>query len=256
MNSCFFLATLFLATGSPERAVWLCFGFYLLNVLVPIIPAVVIYHLFPEGKTKGAPLPQQVKGASNARTEPNDMGGSNEDDVGSSRNTIEGKLGGWSIKAVGAWGAYVTTFVLGYWAIYTTAVPLIKAVGGASVWTVESEFKLVDQAGREIQATVDKLRVEPPMVSPWGKRATIRLFSETLDPPDQIRMELEGYDKAYVDLRDAVARDGKIKLPPVTLTLLPAITTGTPPPTLPQGQGPAPLPVTQSQNAAALPITQ
>ena len=40
-----------LATASQEKAVWLCFGFYLLNVLVPIIPATVIYHLFPEGKT-------------------------------------------------------------------------------------------------------------------------------------------------------------------------------------------------------------
>jgi heme exporter protein D len=31
----------FLATSSPERAVWLSFGFYLLNLLVLIIPAVI-----------------------------------------------------------------------------------------------------------------------------------------------------------------------------------------------------------------------
>src|SRR5437016_1621982 len=111
-----------LAAASPqERDVWLSFGFYLLNLLVPIIPAVVIYWLFPEGKT-------------------------NPDG-----SAVEGGIGGWKIKAAGAFGAYVTAFLLGFWAIKSLAVPLIKAVGGASLWTIDSDFAFVDERGKEIK---------------------------------------------------------------------------------------------------------
>jgi hypothetical protein len=110
----------FLATSSPERAVWLSFGFYVLNLLVPIIPAVIIYRLFPGGRTAG--------------------------------NSVEGSVAGWKIKAVGAWGAYVTAFLLGLWTIKSTTVPLIKRVGGASVWTIDSDFRFTDDKGNEIQA--------------------------------------------------------------------------------------------------------
>src|SRR5438552_11128954 len=147
-----------LATSSQEEAVLLSFGFYLLNLLVPIIPAAIIYRLFPEAKTD---------------------------------NTVQGSIAGWKIKAIGAWGAYVTAFLLGFWAINSTAVPLIKAVGGASVWTIDSDFQLKDENGKEIEATVDKLEVEPPMVKPWGKHATIKVFSETLEPPDVISIKMD-----------------------------------------------------------------
>jgi hypothetical protein len=213
-----------LATSSPERAVWLSFGFYLLNVLVPIIPAVIIYWLFPEGKTKAGaghrrkPAPRE----------------------GESDSSVEGTIGGWKIKAIGAWGAYVTAFLLGFWAINTTAIPLIKAVGGASVWTIESDFKFTDQNDKEISDTLDKLQVEPPRIKPWGKHATITMFSETLDPPDQIQIKLEGYDYQIVDLTK-YAKNGKIKLPTITLKRLPDIASGPAPTPLPPGTGPTPL---------------
>ena len=201
-----------LATSSPERAVWLSFGFYLLNVLVPIIPAVIIYWLFPEGKAKSA------------------------------QSSAEGSIGGWKIKAVGAWGAYVTAFLLGFWAINTTAIPLIKAVGGASVWTIDSEFKLTDENGKEIVATVDKLEVEPPMVKPWGKKAKIKLFSDTLDPPDDFNIKLEGYRPETVNLRNVSHENGKIHLSEITLRRLPPPSESVPAPTpFPAGPGPAPM---------------
>jgi len=201
-----------LATSLPERAVWLSFAFYLLNLLVPIIPAAIIYRLFPEGKTNGA------------------AGGS-----------VEGSVGGWKIKAVGAWGAYVTAFLLGFWAIQSTALPLIRAVGGASVWTIDSDFQLTDENGKEIDATVDKLVVEPPMVKPWGKTAKITVFSETLDPPESLNMKLEGYDYKTIDLTGIHAQNGKIKLPPITLKRLPPIASVPAPTPLPAGTGPAAL---------------
>ena len=101
-----------LAVSTLEHAVWLMFGFYLLNLLVPIIPAVIIYRLFPENKS-----------------------------------SIEGGVTGCKIKTTGAWGAYVTAFVLGFWAIRSTAIPTIKAVGGKSVWTINPDFQLVDENG-------------------------------------------------------------------------------------------------------------
>jgi len=86
------------------------FGFYLLNLLVPIIPAVIIYRRFLENKS-----------------------------------SIEGGVAGWKIKATGAWAAYVTAFVLGFRGIRSTAIPTIKAVGGKSVWTINPDFQLVDE---------------------------------------------------------------------------------------------------------------
>jgi hypothetical protein len=198
-----------LAASSPEKAVWLSFGFYLLSVLVPIIPATIIYWLFPEGKAKSA------------------------------QSSAEGGIGGWKIKAVGAWGAYVTAFLLGFWAINSTIIPAIKSVGGASVWTISSEFKLTDENEKEIDGTVDKLVVEPPMVKPWGKEAKITLFSDTLDPPDEIRVKLEGYGFKTVSLRNLPHEKGKIQLSsPIVLKRLPPLASGPVPTPLPAMAGP------------------
>jgi hypothetical protein len=202
-----------LATTSPqERAALFSFGFYLLNLLIPLIPAVIIYRVFPEGKTQGS-------------------GG----------NSVEGSLGGWKIKAVGAWGAYVTAFLLGYWSIKATAIPLINAIGGASVWKVESHFKLVDEHGQEINAAINNLIVEPPLVQPWGRKATITLFSPTLEPPEQLRIKLDGYEDETVDLSGITPQRDKIKVPLITLKRLPPIPQLPAPAPLAPGDGPPAL---------------
>ena len=221
-----------LATSSQVNAVLLCFAFYLLNLLVPIVPAVIIYRMFPEGTTGDRRKSRKSK---NAHGE--------TDEESSSSSSIEGSIGGWKIKAIGAWGAYVTAFVLGYWAINKTVLPLITAVGGASVWTIDSDFKLLDEKGKEVQATVDNLHVDPPMVKPWGNRAKIRVFSDTLAPPKTVNMELEGYEKTTIDIDSSLASNGEIKLPTVVFKRLPPLTSGTAPPPLTQGQGPAPITV-------------
>jgi hypothetical protein len=201
-----------LGASSPERAVWLSFGFYLLNVLVPIIPAVIIYWLFPEGKAKST-----------------------------AQSSAEGSIGGWKIKAVGAWGAYVTAFLLGFWAINTTAIPLIKAVGGASVWTVDADMKLVDEHGQEITAAINNLIVKPPIVETWGQHATITLFSPTLDPPERLQVHLDNYSDETVPLKEFPAKDGKIKLTQIMLKRLSDIAAGPAPTPLPAGVGPPAL---------------
>jgi len=215
---------LILADLSPqEHAVLLCFAFYLLNLLVPIVPAAFIYWLFPEGTTRG----KAAKGKSD------------QEPTGAS---VEGGIGGWKIKAVGAWGAYVTAFLLGCWAINNTAIPLITAVGGASVWTINSDFKFTDQNDKEITDTLDKLQVDPPEVQPWGKHATITVFSRTLAHPDNIKIQMAGYEQQIVDLSSMKTKGNEIKLASITLkhlpNLAPASIASTP---LPTGQGPAAL---------------
>lgn len=213
------MKTLFLlaAIGPQERAVWLSFGFHLLNLLLPIIPAVIIYRLFPEGTTRG-----------------NAASGDHADG-----NAIEGDFGGWKIKAVGAWGAYVTAFALGFWAIKSTAIPLIRAVGGASVWKITSNVQLLDNNGKEVNAAINNLIIKPPMVETWGKTASITIFSPTLDPPDQLQVKLDGYEDETVDLTEIQPKNGKIKIPRITLRQLPPLNTASPAPTqLPPGAGP------------------
>ena len=247
-----FLGIFSLLAHSPqERAVWLSFGFYLLNQHVPIVPAVIIYRLFPQGKTgdeagEGRHQPQVSEPEeANAREEEEPRAAIPREPVEEDRGTygsVEGNLAGWKIKAIGAWGAYVTAFLLGFWAIRSTALPLIKAVGGASVWKVESDFHFTDENGQEIDATVDKLVAEPPMIATWGNQATITVFSKTLDPPEKIRVKMEGYRPSTVDLKDMPIQGDTIKVSKITMKRLPPPNPSIPAPTpLPAGHGPPPL---------------
>jgi hypothetical protein len=204
----------FLAISAGYGAVWLWFCFYLLSLLVPIIPAVIIYRLFPEGRTNGA----QAAGSS-----------------------IEGSVGGWKIKAVGAWGAYVTAFVLGVWT-FKPAISAIEHVSGASVWTIESVgFQLTDEKGQPIEnaALDESLRiVDGYWLGLFGKRADIKVISPTLGPPEKIQVKMDGYDFTPVDLTDVPADNGKIKLTTITLKQKPPIPVGSLPPEYPAGAGP------------------
>ena len=248
------------AMPSPEKAVWLIFLFHALNLLLPVIPAVIIYLLFPEGTTKGkatsgqliqnqpkpgAPQPSLVPDGNASAAPSNQNQAEPLAPQHSPAAEMEGNIGGWKIKALGAWGAYVTAFLLGFWAVNSAAIPLIKRVGGASVWEIDSDFKFVDGKGHEVSDTVDKLIVEPPKVKPWGKHATITVFSETLDPPDQIQVKMDGYDYQTVDLGNCSMKKGKLKLPVVTLQRLPPISAGPAPTPLPAGAGPPAVAVNQ-----------
>jgi hypothetical protein len=182
-----------LAISGGYGAVWLWFCFYLLSLLVPLIPAVVIYRLFPEGRTNG----------------PEAAG-----------NSIEGSVGGWKIKAVGAWGAYVTAFVLGVWT-FKPVISAIEHVSGASVWTIESVgFQLTDEKGQPMEnATLDESLkiVDGHWVQLFGDHADIEIVSQTLAPPESIQVTMNGYDYTPVDLSRVSAHDGKIKLSTITL---------------------------------------
>lgn len=200
------------------NAVWLSLAFYLLYLLVPMIPAVVIYRLFPEGKT-------------------------------GTSGSVEGNVGGWKIKAVGAWGAYITAFLLGYWALGSHALELISQVAGRRVWgPYEVQFNIEDEKGQPIVGqALDNLQVTDPLsaveLERGGTTAKISSISDHDKPPAKITVILDGYQPQTIYLgKDAqnpdASEDKPINVtlqarPPRTTnaTLAPAGSTSPPPPT-------------------------
>ena len=91
---------------------WLAF-FYVLWVCVPMIPAVLIYALFPK---------QQIG--------------------------VKGPLGSLTVSATGAFAAYIIVFALAYPIVKNdenTVAGMVRAV-----WTVEADVKLVDENDQEV----------------------------------------------------------------------------------------------------------
>ena len=88
-------------------AVLLSYGLYVLYVLLPLIPAVIIYRMFPD-----------------------------------TRVTAEGSVSNWKVKAGGAFGAYITVVLLGYVVVARTE----EIIGGMSActWTIRGKVELRD----------------------------------------------------------------------------------------------------------------
>jgi len=88
-------------------AVLLSYGLYVLYVLLPLIPAVIIYRMFPD-----------------------------------TRVTAEGSVSNWKVKAGGAFGAYITVVLLGYVVVARTE----EIIGGMSActWTISGKVELRD----------------------------------------------------------------------------------------------------------------
>lgn len=96
---------------------------YFVWVLVPMIPSIVIYRLFPDTAV-----------------------------------AVSGVLAGLTVRATGAFAAYLLLFLVAH--------PLINQIVGdldpEQVWTIQGDIKLEDQNGREIKNSglVNKLSVE------------------------------------------------------------------------------------------------
>jgi hypothetical protein len=167
----------------PEvMAVWLSFLFYITHVLVPIIPAAIIYKMFPSDK------------------------------IG-----IKGILQGLKINATGAFAAYVIVFLLGFFTVDKTLC-LISGLSKQS-WEVRAEVSFVDKEHRDLDE-VDLERMNREMrvdVRPDKKSVTrenmcfllprfedgmtvtigIEGFvpvSKQIDPLDKQSIEVDPYD--------------------------------------------------------------
>lgn len=131
--------------------VLLSFALQALYILVPIIPAVIIYRMFPATTT-----------------------------------TVEGTLvSNWKVKAGGAFAAYIVTVLLGYFLAIGTQRMIVGMTD--TTWTVGGNVELLDQNGNPINSDSDLLKsldveIHPPPKDVSGHHLDMRVPVEKDDP--------------------------------------------------------------------------
>jgi hypothetical protein len=131
----------------------LSFSLYALYVLVPLVPSVVIYRLFPQTSV-----------------------------------TISGPLSNLSMKATGAFAAYVVTVGLG-WVLVSRTQDMILGMD-AVTWTIRGDLELVDSSGTLIHHhDRDSLRralevtVAPPHARTTERAVIVKTTLTEEEPP-------------------------------------------------------------------------
>jgi|SRR5271166_523609 len=131
--------------------VLLSFALQVIYILVPIIPAVIIYKMFPETTV-----------------------------------TVQGTVvSNWRVKAGGAFAAYIVTVLLGYFLARGTQ-KLIEGLTDTA-WTISGDVVLLDRDGKPVN-DADKLlksldvEVHPPPKDVSGNHLAIRIPVERDDP--------------------------------------------------------------------------
>jgi hypothetical protein len=95
-------------------AVLYSFGLYVLDMLLPIVPAVILFRMFPDTKV-----------------------------------TVSGPLQNLTLNATGAFAAYVVTVGLGFFVVQNV-INQINDLNAAKVWTVSVPIELHDREGKTI----------------------------------------------------------------------------------------------------------
>jgi hypothetical protein len=138
-------------------------------VLLPLIPAVLIYWLFP-----------------------------------STTVAVDGPFANLTVKASGAFAAYLIIFAATYSLMQTTK----DTIGGfqRSFWTITAQIKLLNTDGLEIRADdlIKKLRVRPPPLAVDSYLATLKVFESEGQLPFRITMEIPDFGEEAVDLKTQI----------------------------------------------------
>lgn len=134
-------------------AVLLSITVYALYVLLPLIPSVIIYKMFPETKV-----------------------------------TAEGSISNWKIKSGGAFAAYVVVVLLGHFIIDQTQ----DIIGGMSVctWTIHGQVLLKDKddqpvPGNTLLQTLD-ITLMPDIITKQNQVVDVRIPSQGMGLPNSI----------------------------------------------------------------------
>jgi hypothetical protein len=151
-------------------------GVYTVWVILPLIPAVLIYRLFPDTTV-----------------------------------AVNGPLANLTVRATGAFAAYLILFAAAYFLMMNHAVEVIEAFQHPS-WTIKGRIALVDKEGREITAAnlLEGLRIrtDPDQFKPQSYRVQLRIPEIEGDMPALI-FEIPAWGRKEIDLRSAsgVSRD-------------------------------------------------
>jgi hypothetical protein len=172
-------------------AVLLSFSLYALYVLLPLVPAILIYSIFPNTK------------------------------VG-----ISGPLGGLSMKAGGAFAAYVITVLLGSFLIIKTH----EIIGGSvsHTWSVKATIELHDNednvitsekandllANLEVQTDPELITVKHEMVKMElpAKEDTLPTIFLSIPKFGDQTIDLESFERLKIDHFDKTINLGRIMI--------------------------------------------
>ena len=150
------------------------FALYVLYVLLPMIPAVVIYKLFPDTKI-----------------------------------AANGKLSSWDIKTTGAFAGYVITVILGYFLVQNTQ-QLIAQMNN-TYWDIKAKVELQNEDGtpykerRTNQGIIETLRVviDPDVVRINADFIHLTIPGHQSDWKDtDVKFEIPGYGYKTVNLQE------------------------------------------------------
>lgn len=151
------------------------FALYVLYVLLPMIPALVIYKLFPDTKI-----------------------------------SANGKLSGWDLKTTGAFGGYVITVVLGYFLVQNTQ-QLISQMNNP-YWDIKARVLLQNEDGtpyktqRSNQGILKTLKVvmDPDVVRINADFVHLKIPGHRSDWKNtDLTFEIPGYGYKTINLGDA-----------------------------------------------------
>jgi hypothetical protein len=159
-----------------EHAVLYSLALYCLAVLLPIVPATIIFKLFPDTKVSAS-----------------------------------GPLQGLTVKTTGAFGAYVITAILGF-VLIQNVIRQIDLMA-SSTWTVVVPIKLVDSNNKPMpqRATVSFVNFDPNLYR-VGSDAVYVTFphSQAGDWPT-LHFGLPGFDNGILDVQQIIdGKDSKI----------------------------------------------
>lgn len=209
---------------SPELiALISSFVLYAVFVLLPMVPAIKIYQLFPDTK------------------------------VG-----ISGPLQGLTVKATGAFAAYVVTSLLGFFLIQHIQNQIDNLT--QQTWEVRANFEFLDADNMRIEgAALDDLsdvvlQVMPPPYATTKRQAKLLLpdVDERSLERTEVQFSLMGFATRKVKLMDFLGdhSDNKLNLDTITLKANPHAYDHDPEQVFltPSERGPSPL----GENAASL----
>jgi hypothetical protein len=147
---------------------------YIAYVMIPIIPAILIYRMFPKSSSE-----------------------------------VDGMLSGLKIKAGGAFAAYVITVLLGYFIIKNN-IDLVNQMAD-SVWTISSRVEFIDKGGvkqdireSELQERL-KISTAPKNIEFNGNYITIKTYTKFGEFPSIVNFSYEGYESYTRELDSTLA---------------------------------------------------
>jgi hypothetical protein len=170
-------------------------------ILLPLVPAILIYRLFP-----------------------------------SSTVAVSGPLANLTVRATGAFAAYLIIFA----AMYLHISDGMDQVGTFQhpYWTIEGKVKLLDSAGTPVQSDelIGSLAVTTSPRPYVAEDYHVTMYVPELDKLPYLVLEVPGFGRTSIDLRET----GGIKTDrfhktieittPITITRIPARTVGAPGP--------------------------